>query len=675
MKKIFINQSIKSIWIGVFAVVLFLIFTPHAFAISSIAGAESATSSVGVALPITDFQIVGNAASTTPVKLVVSNGTLNITDTGGLGSLSGTSGSTITFTATVADANAALATLTYTRGSVGTDTLEISLVEADEVFFAGTGHLYEYIANVGDWNAANTAAGLLTRYGATGYLVTIMSQEENDFVAARLGGAGWMGASDAAVEGEWRWVTGPEAGIQFWSGDENGNTVGGNYANWSTGEPNDSGSNEDCAQFLSGGSGQWNDLPCSGSDLPGFVVEFGAPGDMPTVIAKDVSLVTVNAPTIDTFVPADNAININGSDTLTLNFSEIVTVGTGSVSIYRASDDVLVDSIDVTGSGVTGSGTDVITITPTLILDDMTEYYVQIPATAFENASNVFFLGIANTTTWSFTTGDYTEPVLSDIKAKSQRTVADIVWSSDELSSSMVIFGIKNPPTQTTFEINVAPRVTQHSVTLTGLNSCTNYYYQVVSTDDSINTNTATSAVQTFKTSGCSSGLSIPLRVAALEREGNIDDADKIRRQFPDLFTENSSRSEQIQSLQRALVALLEQFRKITGRDFTPPSIADTASDSTAPVMVDAAGLEVRDLYRGLSGEDVRALQTLLIISNAGDKSIALKNVTATGFFAGYTEDALIEYQQKYDITPAAGYFGPATRAQMKAAGLTGLWW
>ena len=85
--------------------------------------------------------------------------------------------------------------------------------------------------------------------------------------------------------------------------------------------------------------------------------------------------------------------------------------------------------------------------------------------------------------------------------------------------------------------------------------------------------------------------------------------------------------------------------------------------------------LGVRDLYRGLSGEDVRALQTLLINHNAGPKALELKRVTATGDFINYTEEALIEYQLKYDISPATGYFGPASRTQMKAVGLAGLWW
>lgn len=47
----------------------------------------------------------------------------------------------------------------------------------------------------------------------------------------------------------------------------------------------------------------------------------------------------------------------------------------------------------------------------------------------------------------------------------------------------------------------------------------------------------------------------------------------------------------------------------------------------------------------------------------------------ATGFFAAQTKTALAAYQKAHGITPAAGYFGVKTQAQMKGAGLSGLWW
>ncbi len=94
-----------------------------------------------------------------------------------------------------------------------------------------------------------------------------------------------------------------------------------------------------------------------------------------------------------------------------------------------------------------------------------------------------------------------------------------------------------------------------------------------------------------------------------------------------------------------------------------------SASGSVAPTV------PVRDLQLGMDGDDVKSLQLLLIAQNAGSKALALKGIGATGYFGTYTRDALAEYQAAHGITPAVGYFGALTRAQMKAAGLAGLWW
>lgn len=289
-------MNLKKLFVFVFLfVVCFIAPLAHADDLS-FAGSNSIISVTNVAKSVTGLQISGTTPSSTPVRLRVSSGTLTITTTTGLTFSTGTSGSTLEFSGSLANINAGLASLTYTRSGTGTDTIEASLVNAGEVFFSENNHLYQYVASTLDWNGALTAASNLTRYGATGYLATITSQLENDFVSARLGGAGWMGASDAAQENDWKWVTGPESGTSFWSGGIGGSVVSGQYANWNTSEPNNSGSNEDCAQFLSGGSGKWNDLPCSVTTLAGYVVEFGAPGDMPTVVSKNISVTTVSGP-------------------------------------------------------------------------------------------------------------------------------------------------------------------------------------------------------------------------------------------------------------------------------------------------------------------------------------------------------------------------------------------
>ncbi|MBE7451293.1 MAG: hypothetical protein HS111_21080 [Kofleriaceae bacterium] len=66
----------------------------------------------------------------------------------------------------------------------------------------------------------------------------------------------WLGASDAAVEGAWRW----DDGAQFWQGGSGGVPIGGLYENWDSGEPNNS-DNEDCGELRT--NSLWNDVECS----------------------------------------------------------------------------------------------------------------------------------------------------------------------------------------------------------------------------------------------------------------------------------------------------------------------------------------------------------------------------------------------------------------------------
>lgn len=372
---------------------------------AAVVGTDNLQAVVNQALAITDVQITGVSGST-PVKLLVSHGTLAMSLTAGLTFDGSSSGAEIYFSGAIADVNAALATLTYTRSSTGTDTLEVSLVTRGEVFFSDNGHLYEYISVPGgiNWVDANVAATGLTRYGATGYLVTITSDSENTFAAARLLGEGWMGASDAAAEGTWKWVAGPENNTNFWNGGSGGSPALGAYANWNTDEPNNLG-DEDCAQFLSGGSsGKWNDLPCSASLLAGYVAEFGAPSGLPATTGNEFTITTYTATTISSLSPTDGATNVSGTTNLVITFSQAVNVGTGNITIVRTNGATTVATIDVTSGQVTGNGTNTITINPSGTLPGSTDLYVNIAPTAFTAVAGGAFAGISNSTTWNFTT-------------------------------------------------------------------------------------------------------------------------------------------------------------------------------------------------------------------------------------------------------------------------------
>jgi hypothetical protein len=100
-------------------------------------------------------------------------------------------------------------------------------------FLTSTGHYYEFLSGEFTWAEARDRAASKTFYGATGYLATIKSGEENDFLARLITSSitVWLGASDAYREGVWKWVTGPEAGTVFWNGGPDGSTPPEQYAN------------------------------------------------------------------------------------------------------------------------------------------------------------------------------------------------------------------------------------------------------------------------------------------------------------------------------------------------------------------------------------------------------------------------------------------------------------
>jgi len=75
----------------------------------------------------------------------------------------------------------------------------------------------------------------------------------------------WIGATDLAVTGEWRWTD----GALFWMGGSNGTAQGGLYNNWVAGSPTNNGAATDCGILEN--AAYWTDFDCSRTQ--GYVCE------------------------------------------------------------------------------------------------------------------------------------------------------------------------------------------------------------------------------------------------------------------------------------------------------------------------------------------------------------------------------------------------------------------
>jgi hypothetical protein len=132
----------------------------------------------------------------------------------------------------------------------------------------GNDHWYEFFsAGAISWDDARSNA-----LGAGGYLATITSGEENTFVTNLVpttsDSTAWLGASDIALEGSFRWMDGPEAGSTL------------TYTNFAPGEPNNVGGTEHyvaiyglSTPFPCCQRGLWND---AAGNSTGYVLEWTA---------------------------------------------------------------------------------------------------------------------------------------------------------------------------------------------------------------------------------------------------------------------------------------------------------------------------------------------------------------------------------------------------------------
>jgi len=257
------------------------------------------------------------------------------------------------FTGTGAQVSAALLSLTFTPNdgvvlADATITVDTTLnpdTSRSLAYNAVTKTFYEFIVSTNiSWFEAfkQSTTNTLTVSGTsfTGYLATITSLQESEFVATRVSAENvWFGATDdfrvinrvlgadtfsgqnagaTPSEGEWYWISGPEAGTRFYSGcaTAGGGPVNSAFNAWITGiEPNnfqnsgcevitfpeptvtsrtadpstwDEMLGEHYAMVNYGSrspSSNWNDFPATGGSS-GYLVEYGP---LDTAVLSQVS--------------------------------------------------------------------------------------------------------------------------------------------------------------------------------------------------------------------------------------------------------------------------------------------------------------------------------------------------------------------------------------------------
>ena len=228
-----------------------------------------------------------------------------------------------------------------------------------------TEHFYEYVSGNTSWTNSYTNASNKSYFGRVGYLATVLSEAENNFIWKLMANDAWFGASDdynyintakgstvyasqSASEGKWHWVTGPEKGQNFSNGNTPSTTlVWGMYHKWAGGEPN--GTSEAFGQFYSSNSGQWNDL--ANSTLPGYICEYG---DMPGDITTSTTILTRNIEVSNSssgYISGGDVNVCSGSNSTTLTLNNL----SGSVVRWESS----FDNFFTAGTTITSTSTSI----------------------------------------------------------------------------------------------------------------------------------------------------------------------------------------------------------------------------------------------------------------------------------------------------------------------------
>ena len=382
--------------------------------------------------------------------------------------------------------------------------------------------------------------------------------------------------------------------------------------------------------------------------------------------ANKALVIDTTDPTLQSFAPADNETNFSPTSVFLMTFNEAVDVETGNITIKKTSDDSTVETISVSGGLVTGTGTSTITIDPSTNLSDLTEYYILVDATVFDDAVGNSYAGISSTTAWSFTTGDITAPSITSVSSdkangsyKAGEVIdVDVVFSEAVTSTGNVTI---------TLETGATDRTCTFTVTSSTTGTC-NYTVQAGDTTSDLTVNTISGTIadqssnaminfvpainlavnkdiviDTTVYTTSSTSTSASARFQNLISMGKIDEAKKVGKEFPNSVPKNFN------------VIILEPTKII---EITQPIKIESKKDLAQPVLLNdniklndnkKVGILNKTLKNSMINSDVKILQEFLQVN------------PPTGKFGELTYKAVIDFQLKNKLSPD-GIVGPQTR-------------
>lgn len=221
--------------------------------------------------------------------------------------------------ASAAEYQELLRTVSFTAFASGAKNRVIEFYLGAKFLFKANNHYYEYVnSSEVKWTVAKDNAEAQTYFGLKGYLATITSSAENQFLQQSFGKDGWIGATDdnkevnkanptipltdqGNFEANFYWVSGPEKGIQFSEkGGNDARPVNNLYTNWMSGEPNGWISGNYVKFKMNGG---WDDMVVAGESwdrVNGYFVEYGGLAGEPTIEVTHSRTIEIKPTTLST---------------------------------------------------------------------------------------------------------------------------------------------------------------------------------------------------------------------------------------------------------------------------------------------------------------------------------------------------------------------------------------